>query len=51
MTAKASEIFQRPLADLTDTPDEPSAADEVLQRIMRGIELVSELLQQYLVSS
>ena len=34
MTAKASEIFQRPLADLTDTPDEAGAADEVLQRIM-----------------
>ena len=34
MTAKAPEILQRPLADFTGSPDDPDAADEVLQRIM-----------------
>ena len=34
MTRKAPEIFQRPLADFTDTPDAPGMADEVLQHIM-----------------
>ena len=34
MNRKAPEIFQRPLADLTDTPDEAGSADEVLQRVM-----------------
>ena len=34
MNRKAPEIFQRPLADLTDTPDDAGAADEVLQRVM-----------------
>ena len=34
MTAKAPEIFQRPLAEFTDSPDAPDAADEVLQRVM-----------------
>lgn len=33
MNRKAPEIFKRPLAEFTDTPDAPQATDEVLQRV------------------
>lgn len=34
MNRKGPEIFQRPLAEFTDNPEAPGAADEVLQRVI-----------------
>ena len=47
MTRKAPEIFQRPLAEFTDSPEAPCTADEVLRRylaIVSGYDMARDML-------